>query len=85
MLSGSAHHNYYLPAPLGLSVGFQVCRLMRGQHSREKTIISSHAGPAYHVLKKCISPAHHGLPEPVRVLLFQDAGPDRLLDGTGRG
>jgi hypothetical protein len=49
--------------------------MRKSQHSREKTIISSHAGPACHVLEKRFSPAHYGLPEPVRVLLFPDAGP----------
>ena len=45
----------------------------------------SHAAPHDHLLPECLPPAHHRLPEPVRVLLFPDTGAGGMHHGAGRG
>ena len=42
-----------------------------------------HGAPHNYVLEKCVSPSYHGLPEPVRVLQFSDAGAEGVSHGYG--
>jgi hypothetical protein len=53
------------------------------QLSIDEGSIFSHAEPHNYLLAECVSAAHHGLPEPVLVLLFSYPGTGGMSHGTG--
>jgi hypothetical protein len=44
----------------------------------------SHAAPCHYLLEKCVSPPHHSLPEPLRVLLLPYSGSGGMYHGSRR-